>query len=424
MNDADGRQSVIWPELSPEELMRIVHTMYRVHKLLSSITDLDTLLERIMQEGQSIADAEAGSLMLYDPEKDELYFKVVLSDKGDIRTLKQDVRLKISEGIAGEAARTRQSVNVENVQGDNRFFRQADAVSRFHSRSILAVPLLDKDELVGVLEVLNKHSGKGFTEADQYIMEMFANISASVIVNARLIQERMRTERLVAMGEAVAGLSHDAKNIIAGMEGSLELLEQGIKKEDFHIVKSSWPVLRRCARRLSHFVGNMLDYSKNRSRYCEMCHISDVIGEVQSIFSELFTRRNIQIYTEIEPDDLSVWCDGDGLIRCLLNLVINAAEALPPDGGSIWIRAREDRQGGVFISVEDNGEGLSEEQCQKLFELFYSTKGSQGTGLGLAVTAKIIKEHGGIIEVFPRDGGGTRFQIWLPSKSEEGNLIE
>jgi len=109
-------------EVPPEELRRIVDVLYRVHRFVAAITDLDALLERIMEESKQVANAEACSLMLYDAEAGELYFEVALGESGDQQALKKEVRLKLGQGVAGAAAATRESINVPDVSRDDRFY--------------------------------------------------------------------------------------------------------------------------------------------------------------------------------------------------------------------------------------------------------------------------------------------------------------
>jgi len=143
-------------EAAPEELRRIVDALYRAHRLVSAITDLDVLLERILEESKQVAQAEACSLLLHDPDSDELYFRIALGEEGDLQTLKREIRLKLGQGIAGTAAATRESVNVVDVKRDSRFYDLADKRSKFQTRNLLAIPLIDRDKLVGVIEVVNK----------------------------------------------------------------------------------------------------------------------------------------------------------------------------------------------------------------------------------------------------------------------------
>ena len=118
--------------------------------------------------------AEACSLMLYDEPTEELYFEVALGEKGDQQALKKEIRLKLTEGIAGAAASSRESINVPDVQSDPRFYPQADALTQFKTRSVVAIPLIDREKLVGVFELVNKTDGDPFTETDLRVMEISA----------------------------------------------------------------------------------------------------------------------------------------------------------------------------------------------------------------------------------------------------------
>ena len=207
MTSATNEKASWLSEAAPEELRRIVDALYRVHRLVSAITDLDVLLERILEESKQVAQAEACSLLLYDPDNDELYFRVALGEEGDLQTLKREIRLKLGQGIAGTAAATRECVNVVDVKTDERFYDFADKRSKFQTRNLLAIPLIDRDELIGVIEVVNKVGGPHFTNIDLRVMQMFSALTASALANAHLIEENLRAERLAALGQAVAGMS-------------------------------------------------------------------------------------------------------------------------------------------------------------------------------------------------------------------------
>ena len=196
-------------DAAPDELRRIVVALYRAHRLVSAITDLDVLLERILEESKQVAQAEACSLLLYDPDSEELYFQVALGESGDLQTLKREIRLKVGQGIAGAAAAARECVNVIDVGQDSRFYDFADQRSNFRTRNLLAVPLIDRDELVGVLEVVNKVGGAHFTGVDLHVMEMFSALTASALANARLIEKNLRAARLAALGQRDPGERRD-----------------------------------------------------------------------------------------------------------------------------------------------------------------------------------------------------------------------
>jgi signal transduction histidine kinase len=401
-------------DVSAAEMRRIVDALHRVHHFISAITDVDALLDRVMEESKHIAHAEACSLMLYDPATEELYFQVALGESGDQQALKREVRLKLNQGIGGAAAAKRQPISVEDVQFDPRFYPVADETSHFHTRSVLAVPLLDRDKLVGVLEVVNKTGGGPFTEADLHVMEMFSVLAAAAIVNARLIEENVRAERLAAIGEAVASLSHYIKNVITGMGSSADLIDDGLERDNAELLKKIWPVFRRSTRRIAHFVENMLAFSRPRTPQLRECDLKQIIDDVAETFWGLLVHKHVAL--EIDAEEMSgpVYVEPQGMFRCLLNLLINAADAVPSMGGKIRVVVHGSPGGALDIDVADNGPGVPEEHLHRIFEPFFSTKGSQGTGLGLAVTQKIVREHGGEIRVLPSPEGGALFRIRLP----------
>lgn len=415
----DLAQQVSWlTDTSHAELQRIVDALYRVHRLISAITDLDTLLERIVVESQQVAQAEASSLMLYDAVREDLYFHVALGKSGDQQALKQEIRLKLNEGIAGAAAARRESIIVGDAQQDARFYRLADAASRFETRSLLAVPLVDRDRLVGVLEVVNKVGGGTFTEADLRVMEMFSTLAATAIANARLIEENLRSERLAAIGQAMAGLSHYTKNIITGMVGSVDLIDQGLATGNREFLERSWPILKRSTKRIANFVEDMLAFSKARVPVIESCDMGALVDEVTQTFWGILMTRKVALDVDTSETVEPGRCDPRGLYRCLLNLLVNAADAVPEQAGRVRITARTEPDW-MRIEVSDNGPGVPEGIREQIFEPFFSTKGSRGTGLGLAVTRKIVEEHGGRIEVGTGELGGALFTLVVPQGKKD-----
>ena len=401
--------------VSPAEMRRIVDALHRVHHLISVITDLDTLLECIMEESKAVAHAEACSLMLYDAKSGELYFQVAQGESGDQQALKREVRLKLNQGIAGAAAATRTTINVEDVRKDNRFYSVADEVSHFATRSLLAVPMIEHDNLVGVLEVVNKVGGGAFTDADIHVMDIFSALAATSVMNARLIEESLRTERMAAIGQAVAGLSHHIKNIITGMSGSTELIDQRLRQNDTEMLERCWPIFKRSAERISNFVQDMLAFSKPREPLYENCSIPSLMNDVAQTFWGLLTQRNVTLEIDTSEATDPVQVDTQGLFRCLLNLLTNAAEAVPAQKGTVRVVARITPEDDLVIEVADNGPGVPEDKRGLIFEPFFSTKGSQGTGLGLAVTQKIVREHRGEITVESSPEGGALFRVVIPN---------
>lgn len=406
-------------EVAPDDLRRTVDVLYRVHRLVALVTDLPTLLHGIMDESKQVAQAEACALMLFDPITEDLYFEVALGQSGDQGALKREVRLKLGQGIAGASAAQRTSINVADAREDERFYKKADEASGFETRSLLAIPLVDRDKLIGVLEVVNKIGAPAFTNADMHVMEMFGGLVATSISNARLIDENLRAERLAAIGQAVAGLSHYAKNIITGLSGSVDLIDQGLAQKNPEFIERSWPIFKRSTQRIATFVEDMLSFSKHREPLIEQFDLRNVIRDACETITGTVTRKHIDLRVDTDGVQGDLAADQRGIYRCLLNLVTNAADAVPREGGVIRITASTAESGAFVVEVADNGRGIPEELVRQIFDPFFSTKGSQGTGLGLAVSQKIIVEHGGQISVSRAAEGGALFRVVLPQSAQE-----
>ncbi len=415
---ASESRTLPWLEhASPEDINRAVEALYHVHGLMTALTDLDTLLERISEEGRAVARAEAASVILYDEMTNELYFRVALGDSGDQETLKREVRLKLGQGIAGVTAQERVSIHVPDVRQDPRFYGNADQMTQFQTRNILAVPMVERNRLVGVLELVNKLDDDSFSPLDQYVMEMFGSVAASAVVNARLIEEQIKTTRLAAIGQAIAGLTHHIKNILTGLNSSAELIEMGLERNNTELVMKTWPVLRRSTHRISNFVQDLLLYAKPRKPVIETCQIHRIIVDACETMRDLFDRKNVAVEIHVPEGVDPIQADPDALYRCLMNLVTNAADAVPEKDGRITITANRIPGGRLEIMVADNGPGIPEGMRDSIFEIFFSTKGTQGTGLGLACARKIAQEHGGDITLLHPEFGAC-FKLTLSVDGE------
>ncbi len=401
-------------EASPEEMHHVIETLYRVHGLVAALTDMNVLLERISEESRLLACAEGASVMLYDEEKDELWFRVVLGESGDREILKREVRLKMGQGIAGAAAVDGKTIHVPDVDADPRFFRDADTASSFHTRTILATPMFDRGKLVGVLELVNKIGGGPFSLLDQHVIEMFSALVASTVVSARMIENEIRTERLAAIGHAIAGLTHHIKNILTGLTSSAELIDMALQNNDTESIRKSWPILGRSVKRISNFVQDLLFVAKPAQPALRACHVHQVVTEACEAMGDLFQRKNISLQIHADDDLPPVFADQDALLRCLMNLVGNAMDAVPEGCGRIDITMKRHVEDSVEIMVADNGPGVPRDVRDQIFDIFFSTKGGRGTGLGLACSAKIAREHKGKLLLLDGEDGAC-FQLVLPA---------
>lgn len=161
-----------------------VKELFALAKGLASTLDVDALLKRIGQSAEQMFLCEASAIMLLDDDGEHLFFKVATGEKGGMVT---KFRIKVGEGIAGSVAKSREAVLLNDVTKDPRFTGQHDQSSGFKTRSILAVPMMAGGDLVGVVEVLNKKTTEGFTEADKALLESLASLAGLAIANARVL---------------------------------------------------------------------------------------------------------------------------------------------------------------------------------------------------------------------------------------------
>ncbi|MFB3894675.1 MAG: ATP-binding protein [bacterium] len=398
-----------------QELERKVQTLYRVNDFMASVTDLKKLLTQIMQESKDIVDAEASSLLLYDPKTDELYFDIA---KGGTEEAIKQIRLKMGEGIAGTVAKKRKELVVQDVKKDKRFAQRVDKTTKFQTRNILAVPMIRKDRLIGVVEVINKKNHDRFSEADTAILRVLADLAAIAIENAQLYREKVQAERLTAMGEAVAGLAHYIKNVLSGVKGGMELVETAIKNQNQMLLQESWGILKNSNLKIAKLIADMLTYSKERQPEYKLCCLDRIIEDTVMTAQKKAHEHNVQLYSHLDPKMPPEVCiDPIGINDVLLNLVFNAIDAIPHEKGKVTIISKHYPLTEQFeLSVTDNGCGMPPNVVSRIFDPFFSTKGSGGTGLGLAVTQKIINEHKGTIAVKSVVNKGTTFIVTIPVK--------
>ena len=240
----------------------------------------------------------------------------------------------------------------------------------------------------------------------------------------RLQEELITSERLAATGQTVAGLAHYIKNILNGLKGGTYVLNVALDKDNTDKIKSGWAMIERNVGRISDLVLDLLAYSKERKPEKENCFPNEIVKEVCSLVESRARENNIKIKTDLDPFLGEVFIDPKAIHRSLLNLVSNAIDACIFDSASkeawqVTVASAIEKNHIIKFEVADNGMGMDEETKEKIFSSLFSTKGERGTGLGLLVTEKIIKENGGMIRVDSQKGHGTTFKIYLPYQEIE-----
>ncbi len=232
-----------------------------------------------------------------------------------------------------------------------------------------------------------------------------------------LEKEKLSAERLAAVGQTVAGLAHGIKNLVIALEGGMYMLGTGIQKGDIDRLQKGMDQLNRNIERIATFVKTFLRFARGREIQARMNDPADLIREVVDMYAAKAAENRVELISDIQKDVRAAPFDYEAMIECLTNLVDNAIDACrtAPDGQPhhVWIRLHEE-EGVIGLEVSDDGCGMDEEVKSKVFTTFFTTKGLSGTGLGLLMANKTVREHGGKIFMQSRPQEGTTFRIVLP----------
>ncbi len=233
----------------------------------------------------------------------------------------------------------------------------------------------------------------------------------------KLQNEKLEAERLAAVGQTVAGLAHGVKNLITALEGGMYMLSSGVRKADIERLQNGMEMLNRNIERMSTFVKDFLGFSKGRKIRPALNHPADIATEVVEMYAAKAETLGIRLEYERLEISKPAAIDAEGMHECLTNLVGNAIDACRPGefgaGSRVNVRVFEENDVIQYV-VMDDGCGMDAETQERLFTTFFTTKGLDGTGLGLLMSKKIIQEHGGTIEVTSSPGKGSSFHIRLP----------
>jgi PAS domain S-box-containing protein len=233
----------------------------------------------------------------------------------------------------------------------------------------------------------------------------------------QLQRELIRTERLAAVGKLAAGVAHELNNPLSGIIAFAEDLMEEAAKDD--PVRGDYEIIFNEAMRCRRIVRNLLEFSRQKAPERKLFHINEMVSRVLPIVEKQASFHNIDFDADLAENLPQVDIDPHQIQQALLNLVINARDAMGGCGTiAISSTAGEDGRS-VLLSVTDSGCGIPEENLSEIFEPFFSTKGEHGNGLGLPAVLRVVEQHGGRVEVDSRVGVGSTFRIILPAATGE-----
>lgn len=395
-----------------------LQVMYRTALAASHTLDIDELLGRILQLVSEWVEADRGCIMLVDPDTRDLRIKA----RRD-RTAADPGSMAISRTILDYVMERREGVLTSDAQEDDRF-SSGGSVVRTGVREAICVPMQGRYEVVGVIYVdtitpLADAVAAGhrrFTDEHLKLMIAIGHQAALAVEDTTYYSAMVQSERLAAVGQTIATLSHHIKNILQGIRGGSYLVEMGLENDDLAVLQKGWDIVRRNQNKIASLVMDMLSFSKDREPEFAETDLGGLVGDVVETVHQRADESGVTIRREVPAGLPHVMLDPEAMSRAILNVVTNALDAVEerPDG-AVTIAAAVDADAAlVRITVTDNGPGMSAETLAEIFNLFVSTKGSRGTGLGLTVSRKILHEHGGDIHATSVEGAGSTFTLEFP----------
>ncbi len=249
------------------------------------------------------------------------------------------------------------------------------------------------------------------------VMEMSTNIT----------QIRKLQDHLVSLGLMLGSMSHGVKGMLTALDGGIYQLETGLKKQDPVRIQHAFEQVRQMTERIRKMVLEILYYAKSRELQVQPVDLHRLARTVVATVYPLAERNRVQLVTDIDPALGVGEADPNWLQAALMNFLENAVEACVHDrtqsDHQVWFQARPEGADRVCFEITDNGMGMDQETQEKMFTLFFSSKGSKGTGLGMFIANHVITQHGGSIQVTSTPGAGSRFLIHLPRHRPEKNSV-
>ncbi len=381
--------------------------LIEISRDLASTLDLDTLLDDIVRAAADITHAEAASILLYDDMARQLYFQVATNiDEPTMRGL----LVPLDNSIAGWIVTNRKSVRIDDAHKDDRFYSNVDQTLSHTTKSMLGIPLITKNKVVGVLEVLNKKRGK-FTDPDESMLTVLGAQAAVAIENARLFQQ----------SDLIAEFVHELRTPLASLSTATYLLlrPEMSQEQRSQIVNN----IHNETLRLNSLASSFLDLARLESGRVQFrktkFSAADLLYECRDVMMSKAQENSIQIRVDVPNDMPLLEADRDKVKQVLLNLLSNAIKYNRTNGSIIVTGNFNDAE--LSMAIQDTGMGIPEESIPHLFEKFYRVREHEGkatgTGLGLSICKQIVQGHNGRIEVKSKMGIGTSFTVFLPRAS-------
>jgi PAS domain S-box-containing protein len=402
----------------------IAETLREASAVLNSTLELETVLDLILQQIEQVVPYDTASVQRLHEKELEIVACRGFENPGEVLGLRFPLTTKFPNlgVIENKASSAIEDVTLTYPHFDG----EADTYSSGHIRSWLGVPLIVKDQVIGMI-ALDRAVVQPYTGEEASLALAFANQAAAAIENARLyrdVQQQMehvrraqaqlvQSAKLAAIGELAAGVAHELNNPLTAVLGFAELLREN-KELDTRFLNDVESIVTE-ARRARQIVRSLLDFSRQTAPEKRPIDLNKVLRQTLAVIREYLERSGVEIVEEYSLEIGRPLLDEGQMRQVFLNLITNAAQAMP-GGGRLRVQtARVDDH--IIVSITDSGVGIAPHVQERIFEPFFTTNPS-GTGLGLSVSLGFVQGHGGKITVESAENRGSTFTVWLPEQTD------
>ncbi|HXG04263.1 MAG TPA: response regulator [Candidatus Binatia bacterium] len=412
-----------------ERRRREAEVMADLAREMNSSLELDVVLERVVQGARDLCEADFARIALRREPDGPFVFRYGTGLRTDLWSR---IVIEPGKGSGGWVLTTGQPFRTVDYLADARITRDYVELARAEGTvSEVVVPIRSGDELEGLLYVTNR-SRRPFTDRDETVLQRLADHAGTAIKNAALYQELrqahqdlarsqerlVQSERLRALGEMAAGVAHDFNNLLTVIVGRTQLLLR--RETDLSRTRALEAVLQ-AAQDGAETVRRILEFTGTRRRLPFVAVdlrqvISEVVELVRPRWRDQAQSRGVSYEITVEGRTRPIVGRPEELREVFSNLLHNALDAMPDGGACRFVLAENGDR--AVVTVADTGCGMTDEVRRRVFEPFFTSKGPQGTGLGLSVAWGIVQRHGGTIDVQSAPGTGTTFTIRLPIPAE------
>jgi signal transduction histidine kinase/DNA-binding response OmpR family regulator len=427
-------QTVLKVNQQLESRVQELRFLYGIGRSVTSIRNVEEILNRIVEAAVYLTESDEGSLMLIDPTSGELYLRAArgMGDKSA-----KSFRMKIDDSIAGQVVRTGRPVMIGGLNEDDSF----KLTTGYFVKALLNVPLKAAGRVIGVLAVNNKTTLQAFTDRHLNLLTALADYASIAIQNAQLYakltsdvnraeqssrefekmveartaeleeanRQLLRTEKLSALGYMAAGVAKEIDTPINTILDNLRQLSKWLEPSEGNLQLLS--SLEKQALHCQQITQSLLNFAGEEAYQLQETNLNEVIEAAWSKYSlENQVNGKIEFVRGFDPQLPSISVDSRQVEQALFYLIKSACQAMPEGTLRVISRAVGSE---LQIIINDTGEGMSQEDLRHIFDPFYKTS-HQTHGLELSISYAIIKRHQGTIEVESAPGQGTTFTIHLP----------